>query len=89
MVSWEFKEMYITQTGSSKTYLETLSAVLFLLPLSSVALEKMFQVYSANPSLGDKNVVQQQLGKIREKLDALNNELYKFEVSCSKKGGQL
>ena len=45
------------------------------------ALEKLTSVYTANPSLGDPNVVQQKIAPVIARVDGFNDEMYKLEVS--------
>ena len=43
-------------------------------------MEKMVDVYRQNPSLGDPNTIEQQLAENAKELDALSDDLYKYQV---------
>ena len=43
-------------------------------------MEKMVDVYRQNPSLGDPNTIEQQLSENARELDALNEDLHKYQV---------
>lgn len=45
-------------------------------------MEKMVDVYRQNPSLGDPNTIEQQLSENARELDALNEDLHKYQVRC-------
>lgn len=40
----------------------------------------MVDVYRQNPSLGDPNTIEQQLAENAKELDALSDDLYKYQV---------
>ena len=46
-------------------------------------MEKMVDVYRQNPSLGDPNTIEQQLAENAKELDALSDDLYKYQVRYS------
>ncbi|XP_065197505.1 cdc42-interacting protein 4 homolog [Sycon ciliatum] len=47
------------------------------------ALEKLTSVYTANPSLGDPNVVQQKIAPVIARVDGFNDEMYKLECALA------
>ena len=50
-------------------------------------MEKMVDVYRQNPSLGDPNTIEQQLSENARELDALNEDLHKYQVRWKLLGG--
>ena len=47
----------------------------------------MVDVYRQNPSLGDPNTIEQQLSENARELDALNEDLHKYQVRWKLLGG--
>ena len=78
---------FLTLSPSSPPSPSSLSSSLLIFPSSPphphllrTAMEKMQQIYSQNPQLGDANAVARSLEQTNGKIDELNAELEKFKV---------
>lgn len=64
---------------TSKKKVSQLEAQVAQLKNSREGMEKMVDVYRQNPSLGDPNTIEQQLAENAKELDALSDDLYKYQ----------
>ncbi|XP_068729392.1 formin-binding protein 1-like [Montipora capricornis] len=62
-----------------KKKVQQLDSQIAQLKNSREGMEKMVDVYRQNPSLGDPNTIEQQLSENARELDALNEDLHKYQ----------